>query len=170
MTHRTSGAKANESAEMSVEVESVELDLDDARGCDFCACPAVTAFASKPLSVSQTVTHVDGTAVDLVSRNEGEWLACAPCERLIERERYDRLADRNRSLFRRRLVASLTYSSRNRGSTACPQMSQLGDKRETLRVDPGHDQDSPDEEQPHHTFEYDGRRVIDLFRTRTREV
>ena len=80
---------------MSVELnESVVLDLTDDRGCDWCGCPAVTVYASKPLSVSQTVTHVDGTAVDLVSRSEGDWHACRPCTRLVEGERYDRLADR----------------------------------------------------------------------------
>jgi hypothetical protein len=80
---------------MPVELkESVEVDLADDRACDFCGCPAVTVYPSKPLSVSQTVTHVDGNPVALVTENQGDWLACAPCERLVEQERYDRLADR----------------------------------------------------------------------------
>jgi hypothetical protein len=40
------------------------------------------------------MTGVDGLRVEVASENEGDWLACAPCERLIGRERYDRLADR----------------------------------------------------------------------------
>ena len=80
---------------MSVEAtESVEADLTDDRGCDWCGCPAVTAFASKPLSLVHTLTHVDGSRVEVASRDEGDWTACRLCQRLIDGERYDRLADR----------------------------------------------------------------------------
>jgi hypothetical protein len=69
----------------------------------------------------------------------------------------------------RRPTPSVTYGLRERGSSASPQMSQLDARRETLRVDPDHDQRRPDQDQPHHALEYDGRRVLDPFRTRTRE-
>jgi hypothetical protein len=35
------------------------------------------------------MTHLDGSQLEVASHNEGDWLACAPCQRLIERERYD---------------------------------------------------------------------------------
>jgi hypothetical protein len=74
---------------MAVESkERVELDLDDDRGCDFCGCPPVTAYPAPPLSLAHTMTHVDGSRVEVASHNEGDWLACAPCQRLIERECY----------------------------------------------------------------------------------
>ena len=40
------------------------------------------------------MTHIDGSKLEVTSRDEHDWLACAPCERLVEGERYDRLADR----------------------------------------------------------------------------
>jgi hypothetical protein len=71
------------------------LDLADDRGCDFCGCPPVTAYPARALSLAGTMTHLDGSRVEVDSHQDaGDWLACAPCERLIERERYDRLADR----------------------------------------------------------------------------
>jgi hypothetical protein len=79
---------------MSVQDGALEYAPTDDRGCDFCGCRAVASYSAPPISFASTVTHVDGTQLEVASRDDGDWFACRPCERLIEHERYDRLADR----------------------------------------------------------------------------
>jgi hypothetical protein len=70
-----------------------ELDLADNRDCDFCGNLAALAYPAAPLSHLDTMTHLDGERLAVASHHDaGDWLACAPCTRLIDGERYDRLA------------------------------------------------------------------------------